>query len=186
MIPTHIEVASSHECGGLPLLDSWDQRGLRRALGRFATGVTIITTRTSEGACVGLTANSFTSVSLDPALVLWNLGKAQGSSRIFRDCSHFAINILSASQVDLSRRFASPVADRFEGVDYVFEGVAAPVLRGCAAWFICSHRIHHEVGDHLVFIGEVQSFGTAPEQPLLFHDGSYAIPGSMPVPASVT
>ncbi|MGD9944932.1 MAG: flavin reductase family protein [Burkholderiaceae bacterium] len=171
--------ASSSVAGSLPLLADWDQRSLRQALGRFATGVTIVTTRRPDGSCVGLTANSFNSVSLDPALVLWCLGKGQGSSAVFRSSTHFAINILSSEQVELSRRFASPIEDRFAGVDYACDDVAAPLIRGCAAWFVCRHRVHHEVGDHVLFIGEVEAFGTAAEQPLLFCDGSYAVPESM-------
>jgi len=159
---------------GLPLQDSWDRRVLRQTLGRFATGVTVITTRTDDGRSIGLTANSFNSLSLDPALVLWSLGTTQGSSGIFRRSSHFAINILSAAQIELSRRFSSQVEDRFAGVDCVQDGLAAPLIKGCAAWLICRQRQHFELGDHVLFIGEVEQLGTADEPPLLFHDGNYA------------
>lgn len=158
----------------LPLQGSWDHRLLRRTFGQFATGVTVITTRTQDGRNVGLTANSFNSLSLDPALVLWSLGTTQGSLPAFTDSSHFAINILSAAQVELSRRFASAVEDRFAGVDYVQDGLAAPLIKGCAAWLICRRRQHLHLGDHVLFIGEVESLGVAGEPPLLFHDGRYA------------
>ncbi len=168
----------------LALLELSDPRQLRRALGRFTTGVTIITTRLPDGSRVGLTVNSFSSVSLEPALVLWCLGKRQGSREAFCNSSHFAINVLSANQVELSRRFASPIADRFEGVDCHHDDVAAPLLPGSAAWFVCRHRVHHEVGDHIVFIGEVETYGSAAERPLLFSDGGYAVPGPMQEVAS--
>lgn len=170
------EPVSSSMCApGLPLQGSWDRRVLRQALGRFATGVTIITTRGEDGRSIGLTANSFNSLSLEPALVLWSLGMAQGSSAVFRDSSHFAINILSEAQIDLSRRFSSPVEDRFAGVDCVHDGLAAPLIKGCAAWLICRQRQHLQMGDHLLFIGEVEQLGTADEPPLLFHNGNYLL-----------
>lgn len=170
----------------LPLQNSWDRPVLRRALGRFATGVTVITTRDDEGCNIGLTANSFNSLSLDPALVLWSLGVTQGSSAIFKSSSHFAINILSARQIDLSRRFSSPVEDRFAGVDCVQEGLAAPLIKGCAAWLICRQRQHFQLGDHLLFIGEIEQLGAADEPPLLFHDGTYMFAhGARPTQARV-
>jgi flavin reductase (DIM6/NTAB) family NADH-FMN oxidoreductase RutF len=135
----------------------------------------VITTKTEDGRSIGLTANSFNSLSLEPALVLWSLGTRQGSSAIFKGSSHFAINILSAGQIELSRRFASPVADRFAGVDCAHDGLPAPLLKGCAAWLICRQRQHLQLGDHLLFIGEVESLGMAEEPPLLFHDGNYAL-----------
>jgi flavin reductase (DIM6/NTAB) family NADH-FMN oxidoreductase RutF len=157
----------------MPLQGSWDRRGLRQALGRFATGVTIVTTRGPDGRNIGLTANSFNSLSLEPALVLWSLGVTQGSSAIFRTASHFAINILSTAQIELSRRFSSPIEDRFQGVDYLDEGLAAPLIRGCAAWLLCRTREHIEHGDHVLFIGEVEKLGVGDEPPLVFSDGQY-------------
>jgi len=163
----------------VPLRDQWDARGLRQTLGRFVTGVTVVTTRLGDGTCIGLTANSFNSVSLDPALVLWSLGKQQKSREAFRRCTHFAINILSASQKHLSQRFSSPIPDKFEGVDVFQDGFAAPLLQGCAAWFMCRNHLQYELGDHLLFIGEVQALGSGPEAPLVFHDGDYAIPRAL-------
>lgn len=158
----------------LPLRGDWDHRLLRRTFGQFATGVTVITTRTADGCNVGLTANSFNSLSLEPALVLWSLGVTQGSLPAFESSSHFAINILSAAQLELSQRFASAVEDRFAGVDYVQDGLAAPLIKGCTAWLICRRREQIRMGDHLLFIGEVESLGVTDEAPLLFHDGRYA------------
>lgn len=159
----------------LPLQTCWDHRQLRQALGRFATGVTVITTRAEDGRSIGLTANSFNSLSLDPALVLWSLGTKQGSSAVFRATSHFAVNILSADQIELSRRFSSAVEDRFQGVDFEKDRYAAPLITGCAAWLICRNRQHLQFGDHLLFIGEVESLGLGDDPPLLFHDGKYAL-----------
>jgi flavin reductase (DIM6/NTAB) family NADH-FMN oxidoreductase RutF len=173
-------VALQTPTNSLPLQHSWDRGVLRRALGQFATGVTVITTRTEDGRSIGLTANSFNSLSLDPALVLWSLGVAQSSSSAFRNGSHFAINILAAGQMELSRRFSSPVADRFEGVDCLQEGLAAPLIAGCAAWLICRQRQHTQIGDHLLFIGEVEVLGVGQEAPLLFHDGRYAFAHAAP------
>lgn len=170
-----IEQASLPACSPeLPLQGQWDRRALRQAFGQFATGVTVITTRDAEGRSIGLTANSFNTLSLEPALVLWSLGITQGSSAAFKHSAHFAINILSAGQLELSRRFSSPVEDRFAGVDCVQEGLAAPLIRGCAAWLICRQRQHMQMGDHLLFIGEVERLGMVDEQPLLFHNGNYA------------
>lgn len=159
----------------LPLRTCWDHRQLRQALGRFATGVTVITTRTEDGRSIGLTANSFSSLSLDPALVLWSLGTKQGSSAIFRATSHFAINILSADQIELSRRFSSPVEDRFQGVDFEKDRYAAPLIKGCAAWLICRNRQQLQFGDHILFIGELEALGLRDDPLLLFHDGKYAL-----------
>ena len=100
-----------------PQAPAWDTRQLRQALGRFATGVTIVTCVDVSGTRVGLTANSFNALSLDPPLVLWSLRQASPSVAAFRGATHFAVNVLAESQAELSRRFASPVADKFaEGV----------------------------------------------------------------------
>jgi len=160
-------------CRGLTLQDHWDSSQLRRAFGQFATGVTVITTRSKTGLNVGLTANSFSSLSLDPALISWSLGIGQRSLADFQSSSHFAINILSAAQIELARRFSSTVEHRFAGVDFVEDEVAAPVIRGCTAWLICRcYRALH-LGDHLLFVGKVEALGVNGGEPLLFHDGRY-------------
>ena len=158
----------------LDLCQEWETPRLRNALGQFATGVTIITTQTEAGERVGLTANSFNSVSLEPALVLWSLGKNQGSCDAFRSCTHFAINILADSQLDLSRRFSSFVQDRFDGVDYSCDEFGVPLIDGCAGWLVCKHQQHYELGDHFLFIGKVEALGGAGGLPLVYHAGKYA------------
>jgi flavin reductase (DIM6/NTAB) family NADH-FMN oxidoreductase RutF len=146
----------------------------RTALGMFATGVTIVTARGPGGTRVGLTANSFNSVSMAPPLVLWSLSRHAGSLPAFNQGSHYAINILSADQRELAERFASRTADRFAGVAFR-EGVGgAPVLEGAAAVFECFNRSRYTEGDHVIFVGEVERCEhRAGAQPLIFHGGRF-------------
>ncbi|NML42430.1 flavin reductase family protein [Ramlibacter sp. G-1-2-2] len=146
----------------------------RAALGMFATGVTIVTARSADGALIGLTANSFNSVSLAPPLVLWSLARAAASMAVFSAGSHYAINILAADQKTLAERFASRVADRWSGVGFDAGAGGAPLLHGAAATFECFNRSRYEEGDHVIFVGEVERcthrHGASP---LLFHGGRY-------------
>lgn len=174
------ETSRQPAVGDLRLSAEWDKRSLRTTLGRFATGVTIVTTRGRDGSCIGLTVNSFSALSLDPPLVLWSLGKSQGSLDAFRNCSQFAINVLSESQIALSQRFSSPVGDRFAGVDFDCSDDGIPLIGGCAAYFLCNIYQHMELGDHLLFIGQVERLGMTRDRALLFHDGAYAVPSSHP------
>ena len=146
----------------------------RTALGMFATGVTIVTARDAAGARVGLTANSFNSVSLSPPLVLWSLSRRATSLPAFTRGTHYAINILAAEQHALAERFASKSVDRFAGVAFR-EGVGgAPILEGAAAVFECFNRSRYEEGDHVIFVGEVERCESrAGAQPLIFHGGRY-------------
>jgi flavin reductase (DIM6/NTAB) family NADH-FMN oxidoreductase RutF len=146
----------------------------RAALGTFATGVTIVTARTAEGERIGLTANSFNSVSLDPPLVLWSLSRSAGSMPVFAAGSHYAINILSAGQHALAERFASKTIDRFAGVAWREGGSGAPLLEGAAAVFECFNRSRYEEGDHVIFVGEVERCSVSNgATPLIFHGGRY-------------
>jgi flavin reductase (DIM6/NTAB) family NADH-FMN oxidoreductase RutF len=156
------------------LAPSFSTHDFRAALGMFATGVTIVTARGADGAPVGLTANSFNSVSLEPPLVLWSLARSAGSMPAFERGSHYAINILAAEQHALAERFASKAIDRF--ADLVFrEGAGgAPLLDGAAAVFECFNRSRYEEGDHVIFVGEVERCSSRPgAQPLIFHGGRY-------------
>ena len=146
---------------------------LRRALGRFVTGVTIVTCRDAAGAPIGLTANSFNALSLDPPLVLWSLRQASGSIEAFTSARHFAVNVLAEDQIDLSRRFARPSSAKFEAGEWTDGHGGAPVLAGCVAVFECRRRSHHEAGDHVLFIGEVERIGGSAEAPLVYHAGHY-------------
>lgn len=146
----------------------------RAALGMFATGVTIVTARDAAGVRVGLTANSFNSVSLAPPLVLWSLSQRAGSRQAFAQGSHYAINILAADQHLLAERFASKVANRFEGVAFRDGSSGAPILDGAAAVFECFNRSQYVEGDHIIFVGEVERCEhRAGAQPLIFHGGRY-------------
>lgn len=157
-----------------------DQRAFRNALGRFATGVTIITTRGPDGKPEGLTANSFSSLSLDPPLVLWSLAKAANSRAAFESCEHFAINVLASHQRSLSHRFATPAEDKFAGVDWS-EGIGgAPVIADCIARFECRNLARHEGGDHVIFVGRVEQFENTEGTPLLYFGGRYAAAASHP------
>ncbi|MBO9648493.1 MAG: flavin reductase family protein [Variovorax sp.] len=146
----------------------------RASLGMFATGVTIVTARSASGALIGLTANSFNSVSLDPPLVLWSLARRAASMAAFSAGSHYAINILSSSQKDLAERFSSKNVDRWAQVAYT-EGVGgAPLLEGAAACFECFNRSRYDEGDHVIFVGEVERCTHTPgASPLLFHGGRF-------------
>lgn len=146
----------------------------RKALGMFATGVTIVTARTATGSLVGLTANSFNSVSLSPPLVLWSLAQSAGSMAAFSTGSHYAIHILSADQQALAQQFASKDVDRFAGVQYVLGLSGAPMLAGAVASFECFNRSQYAEGDHTIFVGEVERCTYTPgAAPLLYHGGKF-------------
>jgi flavin reductase (DIM6/NTAB) family NADH-FMN oxidoreductase RutF len=149
-------------------------QALRSALGLFATGVTIVTTRASDGSMIGLTANSFNSVSLTPPLVLWSLGTKAGSLQAFLQAKHYAIHVLSVEQQSLAERFASKMVDRFEGLT-LQEGLGGvPILPGCAAVFECTSRSQYPEGDHVILVGEVLACQhDAARSPLLFHGGKF-------------
>lgn len=149
----------------------FDPKSFRNALGSFATGVTIITTRTAAGEPIGLTANSFNSVSLDPPLVLWSQAVASSRSAAFTSAKHYAINVLSSDQLELSERFVA--SGGFEGLAFD-EGLGGvPLLRGSCAIFECSSEARHPGGDHVIYIGRVERFHRADGEPLAFHAGRY-------------
>lgn len=152
-----------------------DPREFRNALGAFATGVTIITTRADDGTPVGITANSFNSVSLDPPMVLWSLAKTSQSLSAFETTKHWAVHILSEDQEELSNRFARRGADKFAGIN-TNEGIARlPLLSGCATRLQCMTTAVHEGGDHWIFVGQVLDFDRNDLPPLAFHAGGYAV-----------
>jgi flavin reductase (DIM6/NTAB) family NADH-FMN oxidoreductase RutF len=140
----------------------------------FATGVTIVTARSADGQLVGLTANSFNSVSLQPPLVLWSLARTAASLAAFATGSHYAINVLAADQKTLAERFAARGVDRWAGVEHAPGVSGAPVLAGAAATFECFNRSRYEEGDHVIFVGEVERCGhRAGVPPLLYHGGRF-------------
>lgn len=150
-----------------------DHRALRDALGTFATGVTVVTALDPDGHAIGLTVNSFSSVSLEPPLVLWSLARTSPGLAAFRAASHFAVNILAADQQALSERFARRGADKFAGIGWQGGLGGAPLLPGCCAVLECRSELQHEGGDHLIFIGRVERFSRREAAPLIYHGGSY-------------
>ncbi|MCJ8140954.1 flavin reductase family protein [Falsirhodobacter halotolerans] len=150
-----------------------DTRRLRNAFGAFATGVTVVTTKGPDGTDLGRTANSFSSVSLSPPMVLWSLARSSSSLAAFRDADHFAVHVLTADQADLSARFAGKDPDKFAGLA-VDRGVAdVPLLRDCTARFECRTVHRYDGGDHIIFVAEVCDHHHAPAPPLIFHGGAY-------------
>lgn len=151
---------------------------LRRALGSFATGVTIVTARDPGDALrpaadVGLTVNSFSSVSLDPPLVQWCIARRAASFEAFGRASHYAVHVLGADQQDLSQRFATHGIDRFEGLQLERGPQELPLIPGCVSRFVCRIAERYEGGDHLILLGEVLGFETGEASPLLYLRGQY-------------
>ncbi len=154
-----------------------DTRALRRALGQFATGVTIVTCRAPDGTPIGMTANSFSSVSLDPPLVLWSLDDRAKSYEIFARAEHFAFSVLGVDQIDLSNRFAgrglAPGTDKFAGLDWTAGLGGVPLMPDAAATFECRLERTVEAGDHLIIIGRVARFQRFRHSVLVFAEGRY-------------
>ena len=156
----------------------FDQRELRSALGRFVTGVTVITTRDAEGRLHGVTANSFTSVSLDPPLVLWCQALSSSSYAAFQGSPRFAVNILAEDQIALSNHFAKSGGDKFltlpEELGPHEAGLGdVPLLPGVTAHLECLKVATHIAGDHAIYIGHVQGLRQAELPPLVFGRGQY-------------
>ena len=147
------------------------ERTLRDALGRFTTGVTVVTTMTELGP-VGMTANSFSSVSLDPPLVLWSPARASRRFPAFAAAKRFAIHVLGAEQQDICSRFSRGGLD-FEGLDWSEDADRVPVISGCLARFDCAHEASHGGGDHLIIVGRVLACTHRPGAPLVFSAGAY-------------
>ena len=150
-----------------------DTKEFRRCLGRFATGVTVVTCCNAAGEPRGITANSFSSVSLEPPLVLWNIAKVSNSLQAFLGAKHFAINVLTEDQQDLSMHFARSDHTLFDDVEHELTEDGVPVLPGTLATFECRTHEIHDCGDHHIIIGEVTAFRAGEGEPLLFFRGSY-------------
>ena len=151
------------------------KRDLRDALGTFATGVTIVTAwDEGEDAPVGVTASSFNSVSLDPPLVLWSVGKNALSAQVLTTNERFAIHVLNAEQSDLANRFAKSGTDKFGPTDYARDGQGVPVLADFASRFDCALEAVHEGGDHFIIVGRVMGIARGGGEPLVFHGGGFS------------
>ena len=151
-----------------------DPLDLRKAFGQYATGVAIVSACAADGRPVGITVNSFGSVSLSPPIVLWSLNSTSPSLAAFDASGRFVIHVLAVDQLELSRRFASRVPERFAGVDHRPGLGGMPVIDGCAAAFECRTVQRHEVGDHILFLGLVEAYSHRPSTGLLYCQGQYA------------
>lgn len=130
-----------------------DPLQFRRALGNFATGVTIVTAQNAQGEKVGVTANSFNSVSLDPPLILWSIDKKSSSFSVFEEATHFAVNILSGTQIELSNKFSRRNIDKFADTNFQLGAGGAPILENCSAVFECERYQVIAGGDHWIIVG---------------------------------
>lgn len=155
---------------------AFDPRALRDAFGAFLTGVTVVTTFNEEGAPIGFTANSFTSVSLDPPLLLVCLAKTSRNFAALTGARGFGINILSEGQKDISNTFARPVEDRFAAVDWQRGPFGSPVFGGVSAWFDCSMHENVDAGDHVILIGRIEGFENSGKTGLGYARGGYFTP----------
>ena len=159
-----------------------DRALLRRALGRFATGVVVVTTCTEAGRMEGLTVNSFSAVSLDPPLVLWSLQRTAPSLPSFLAAGRFAISILASHQHGVSPQFATPPPDKFAGVPHVAGLGGCPLIEGSLAVFECRTEVVHDAGDHHLFIGRVERASHRDGRPLVFASGAYGVHEPFPTP----
>jgi 3-hydroxy-9,10-secoandrosta-1,3,5(10)-triene-9,17-dione monooxygenase reductase component len=151
-----------------------DMKEFRQCLAKFTTGVTIVTCTAADGEHCGITANSFSSVSLEPPLVLWNVAKVSKSLQAYLDAEHFAVNILSSQQRELSQRFAKSEKNLFDGVPHELSADGAPIIPDTLACLECRTQNIHACGDHYIIIGEVMKYHTTDAVPLIFSDGGYA------------
>lgn len=151
-----------------------DPRQLRNALGRFPTGVTVITTCAASGKLEGLTANSFAALSLDPPLVLWSLVRKSLSLTNFCESGAFVINILDTSQVPVSHQFATPSENKYEGIQWEPGIKGCPLIENALATFECETQSTLDAGDHVLFIGRVTRLSYRDGKPLIFSGGQYA------------
>jgi flavin reductase (DIM6/NTAB) family NADH-FMN oxidoreductase RutF len=147
---------------------------LRDCLSKFATGITVITCADASGGYCGITANSISSVSLEPPLILWNIAKVSNSLQAYLDAEHFAINILANDQQALSEHFAITDHTLFENVEFVTSAKGVPILPNTLACLECRTHQIHDCGDHYIVVGEIESFRSEDRLPLLFYAGQYS------------
>ncbi|MCD2173659.1 flavin reductase family protein [Rhizobium sp. C4] len=165
----------------IPLIDtaetspraSFDMRELRDCFGAFYTGVTVVTTRDDEGRIYGTTVNSFSSLSLDPPLILWSQRRVSSTFPIFSAARYFAVNILAEDQVEISQAFSSTRPDKFAGIRTQPGLGGAPLILGCSAYLQCSNEMSYPGGDHEIFVGRVEQIETMQRPPLIFGAGRY-------------
>ena len=148
-----------------------DTKLLKKTLGKYLTGVTIVTSTDYDGNPIGMTVNSFTSVSLQPSLVLWCIDKKQPSYNSFMNANGYAVNILSKDQNDLCYKFASQLDDKFENVNWKRSENGFPLVKNSLAWFDCKKWNYYSGGDHQILVGEVTSFDSFELEPLTYWNG---------------
>lgn len=153
----------------------FDSREMRHTLGRFPTGVTIVTCLGPDGAPVGMTANSFASVSLEPPLVLWSVDRSARSFEAFAAAERFAFSVLAQDQAELSNRFAKPGADKFAGVAMETAASGVPLIADCAARIECERHAVFDGGDHLIVVGRVTAMVRSDRRSLVFAEGRYGV-----------
>ena len=159
-----------HSAVALP--PQFSSHDFRKALGQFATGVTIVTALNAQGQPVGVTVSSFNSVSLHPPLVLWSMANSAASLSVFMACSHYAVHVLGAEQKELAMQFATKGIDRWAGVAHQPGHTGVPLLAGAVASFECFNRSRYQEGDHVIFVGEVEHCSHRNDAaPLIYHDG---------------
>ena len=151
----------------------FDNLEYRKTLGKFVTGVTIITTCEKDGTPRGFTANSFTSVSLEPPLILICIGDFNEGLELFKNSEYFAVNILKESQVDISNLFAQPLKNKFEEIEWSNSKFGVPIIKGALAWLECKNFDQKRSGDHLILIGNVKNFHNEGGYPLAYYNGNY-------------
>ena len=158
--------------------NGFDKQAFRQALGHFATGVTVVTVKEPAGKYVGITVNSFNSVSMEPPLVLWSLDRNTYSFNAFEQAEYFIVNLLAYDQIDLSNHFARKTeGNMFENLSYTPGVGGVPMLSNCAAYFQCRKKYMYDGGDHLIFVGEVLEFADTDRTCLIFHKGQYTVTG---------
>lgn len=176
MIDNCVQVsAGCKEAATVEFLPEIDPRALRGVAGSFATGVTVVTAAGQDGRHLGLTANSFSSVSLDPPLILWSLQKSSRLAPLFAQAEHFAVHILGKDQQAVANQFASPVEDRFVGADFRLGKGGVPLLEGCLGRLECMTWKIVDAGDHIIFIGRVTALQQcdADDSGLIFFQGKF-------------
>jgi len=159
----------------LPSLETpIDPYELRKALGFFATGVTVITAIDNDGSPIGLTCNSFNSVSMSPPLILWSLRRESKVLHDFVSATYFAVNVLTDKQIHISQKFSKSTTDKFSGLEYVSGVTGAPLLPDSAVILECQKEHHYDGGDHVIFVGRVLKFSYELVTPLVYQNGQYA------------
>ncbi|WP_241538006.1 flavin reductase family protein [Xenorhabdus sp. KJ12.1] len=155
-------------------ITEFEARALRTILGSYPTGVAIVATRTADGRNVGLTINSFASLSLEPPLILWSLVNHSPNLAVFQNCEYFTISILSCDHQELALRFANPrVENKFQDIPVQETPEGIPAICGAIATLVCSNHQQTHVGDHLLMIGQVKRIASLEGKPLVFHCGMF-------------